>query len=71
LVDNARRKLRSKGCDLIVANDVAAGSGTLGGVENEVHLVTAEAVESWPRMSKAAVASRLVGRVIAMLHNIR
>src|SRR5262249_52882237 len=40
VVENARRKLSRKGCDMIVANSVAAGSGVFGGAENMVHIVT-------------------------------
>ena len=35
-------KLAAKGCDLILANDVSAGSGTFGGAENTIHLVAAD-----------------------------
>ena len=69
LIDNARRKLQQKKCDLIVANSVAEGSGTFGGDSNAVHVVTEAAVESWPKMSKQEVAARLVDRLVAMLHN--
>lgn len=60
---HARDKLACKGCDLIVANDVGAGSGVFGGETNEVHLVTSDGVESWPRLGKEAVAERLVARL--------
>jgi phosphopantothenoylcysteine decarboxylase/phosphopantothenate--cysteine ligase len=60
VVENAKRKLSRKNCDLIVANSVAEGSSVFGGRDNEVHIVTAAGAESWPRMSKAEVASRLV-----------
>jgi phosphopantothenoylcysteine decarboxylase/phosphopantothenate--cysteine ligase len=71
IIENAREKLRRKQCDLILANSVAEGSGTFGGQANLVHLVTESAVESWPKMSKQAVAERLIGRLIAMLDNKR
>jgi phosphopantothenoylcysteine decarboxylase / phosphopantothenate---cysteine ligase len=67
LVENARDKLRRKRCDLIVANNVAEGSGTFGGSANAVHLVSAAAVESWPKMSKQEVAERLIERLVAIL----
>jgi phosphopantothenoylcysteine decarboxylase/phosphopantothenate--cysteine ligase len=67
LLDNAARKRRAKGCDWIVANDVSAKSGTFGGAENTVHLVSAEGVESWPTLSKQAVAERLADRIAARL----
>ncbi len=63
LIANARKKLEAKGCDLIVANDVSAESGTFGGAENAVHLVTANGVESWPRLSKQEVAERLADTI--------
>jgi phosphopantothenoylcysteine decarboxylase / phosphopantothenate---cysteine ligase len=63
LVANARAKLARKGCDWIVGNDVSAESGTFGGSENTVSLVTADGVETWPRMSKEAVAGRLTGAI--------
>ena len=63
LIANARRKLAAKGCDLIVANDVSAASGTFGGQDNTVHLVAADGVESWPRLSKQEVAERLADTI--------
>ena len=63
LIANAKKKLAAKGCDLILANDVSAGSGTFGGTENTVHLVAADGVESWPRLSKQEVAERLADTI--------
>ena len=63
LLAHATAKRARKGCDWIVANDVAEGTGIMGGVENEVHLVTAEGAETWPRMSKDEVARRLATRM--------
>ncbi|MBN33579.1 MAG: bifunctional phosphopantothenoylcysteine decarboxylase/phosphopantothenate--cysteine ligase CoaBC [Rhodospirillaceae bacterium] len=55
----AADKLARKGCDWIVANDVSEGTGTFGGDDNTVHLVTAAGIEDWPRASKKQVAERL------------
>ena len=63
VVENAVDKRHSKGCDWIVANDVSAGTGILGGDSNTVHLVTSAGVEDWPSMSKDAVAERLTSRI--------
>jgi phosphopantothenoylcysteine decarboxylase/phosphopantothenate--cysteine ligase len=57
---NAREKLKTKGCDWIVANDVSAAGGAMGGTDNEILLVTPEGIEAWPRMPKEAVAGRLI-----------
>jgi phosphopantothenoylcysteine decarboxylase/phosphopantothenate--cysteine ligase len=67
VVAKARPKLAAKGCDWIVANDVAPGTSTFGGDDNTVHLVTKDAVEDWPRMSKAQVAERLAARIAETL----
>ncbi|TWB75465.1 phosphopantothenoylcysteine decarboxylase/phosphopantothenate--cysteine ligase [Nitrospirillum amazonense] len=61
----AAAKLAKKGCDWIVANDVATGTGTFGGDDNQVHLLRrgaepeAPLIETWPRLSKTEVAVRL------------
>lgn len=67
VIENAKAKLARKGCDLIVANSVAKGTGTFGGEFNEVHMVGADGVESWPTMSKSAVAERLIARLASEL----
>ena len=63
VVDHAKGKRTRKGCDWIVANDVGAGTGVMGGDENTVHLITAQGVEDWPTMSKDAVAVALARRI--------
>ena len=60
VVENARAKLGRKGCDLVVANDVSVGAGVFGGADNQVHVVSPQGVEDWPRLSKAQVAERLM-----------
>ena len=67
LLAHARAKLARKGCDWIVANDVSPETGVFGGAHNQVHLVTATGVESWPPLSKEAVADGLVRRIAAEL----
>jgi phosphopantothenoylcysteine decarboxylase/phosphopantothenate--cysteine ligase len=68
VVENARAKLARKGCDLIVANDVAPTSGVFGGTENTVHVVGADGVETWPTLGKDEVARRLVAYLAEMAH---
>jgi phosphopantothenoylcysteine decarboxylase/phosphopantothenate--cysteine ligase len=67
VVAHAKAKLKKKGCDWIVANDVSAESGVMGGDRNTVHIVTADGVEDWPVMSKDEVARALVERIAARL----
>jgi phosphopantothenoylcysteine decarboxylase/phosphopantothenate--cysteine ligase len=63
LVENAKKKRRSKGADWIVANDVSQATGIMGGTRTSVHLVTAQGIDSWPDMDKESVAARLVARI--------
>jgi phosphopantothenoylcysteine decarboxylase/phosphopantothenate--cysteine ligase len=63
VVDNAKGKLVRKGCDWIVANDVSLQTGIMGGTENKIHLVTANGVEDWPRLTKVETARRLAVRI--------
>lgn len=66
----ARSKQMRKGCDWIVANDVSAETGAMGGAQNRVHLITASGTEDWPLMDKLAVARRLVGRIAHSLPRV-
>ncbi|WP_108662520.1 bifunctional phosphopantothenoylcysteine decarboxylase/phosphopantothenate--cysteine ligase CoaBC [Acuticoccus kandeliae] len=65
VIAHARAKLARKGCDWILANDVSAG--VFGEAENTVHLITADRVEDWPRLSKEDVGARLVNRIAETL----
>lgn len=71
LIQNAQAKLKSKGCDWIVANDVSPETGVFGGAKNTVHLISAAGVEDWPPQSKEAVASSLVRRIADTLSGAR
>jgi phosphopantothenoylcysteine decarboxylase/phosphopantothenate--cysteine ligase len=63
VVAHAIEKRARKGCDWIVANDVSAETGTFGGEDNTVHMISAQGVEDWPLMSKRDVAARLAARI--------
>ena len=67
VTEHATQKLKKKGCDLIVANDVSKDSGVFGGDRNAVHLVSGAGIESWPEMTKDDVARRLMEHLVHML----
>jgi phosphopantothenoylcysteine decarboxylase/phosphopantothenate--cysteine ligase len=71
VIEHAKAKLKRKGCDWIVANDVSAEGGAMGGDDNAVHLISATGmepkVESWPTQSKDGVARQLAARIAAEL----
>jgi phosphopantothenoylcysteine decarboxylase/phosphopantothenate--cysteine ligase len=71
VIDNATQKRRAKGADWIVANDVSAGTGIMGGDRTTVHLVTDAGVEDWPPMSKDEMATRLLSRAAEALSTLR
>ncbi|MBL3573665.1 bifunctional phosphopantothenoylcysteine decarboxylase/phosphopantothenate--cysteine ligase CoaBC [Rhodovulum sulfidophilum] len=64
---HAEAKRARKGCDWILANDVSPATGIMGGAENEVSLMTAAGVETWPRLPKDEVAARLARRIAEAL----
>lgn len=63
LIANATAKLKRKGCDWIVANDVSPAGGVMGGDRNTVHIISADGTESWPAMTKDEVADALIKRI--------
>jgi phosphopantothenoylcysteine decarboxylase/phosphopantothenate--cysteine ligase len=70
VLENARGKLTRKGCDIIVANCVAEGTGVFGGADNEVQIVSPSGTEAWRRMTKAEIAKKLIG-LIALRFGVR
>ena len=67
VTEHAAQKLKKKGCDLIIANDVSRDTGVFGGDRNTVHLVSGAGIEDWPQMSKDEVAQKLMERLVSML----
>jgi phosphopantothenoylcysteine decarboxylase/phosphopantothenate--cysteine ligase len=64
LVGQARRKVKAKGLDLIVANDISAPDAGFAVDTNRVTFVDAsESVQELPLMSKADVAEAVLERV--------
>ena len=68
---NAREKLKRKGCDWILANDVSPATGIMGGDMNTIELVTASGVEPWPPQSKEDVAAMLIARIATALQGAK
>ena len=63
LIVHASEKLRRKGADLIVANDVSRPESTFGADTNRVALVSAAGVEQLETMPLADVANAILDRV--------
>lgn len=66
LEQNARDKLRRKGCDLVVANDVSETGLGFGSDRNRIHLVHPDHTETLPEDDKHHLAQRLVTEIEAL-----
>jgi phosphopantothenoylcysteine decarboxylase/phosphopantothenate--cysteine ligase len=68
LLENARHKLKSKGLDMIAANDISAGDAGFAVETNRVTLLFADGrQETLPLMSKPEVADVILGWVSKLL----
>jgi len=63
----ARAKLKAKGCDLVVANDVTEPGAGFAVDTNRVVLVDADRTTAVPAGTKAVVAHRILDRVAALV----
>jgi len=67
-LERAEEKLRRKGVDLLVANDVSEAGSGFGSETNRVTIFAADGSrDEWPRLSKREVAERLLDRLAAAL----
>ncbi len=68
LMENAGEKLKSKGLDLIVANDISSKDAGFGVETNRVTLLYSNGEqEPLPLLSKSEVAETLIDRIAALL----
>lgn len=63
LIPHAQKKLESKACDLVVANDVSEGA-VFGQDQNTVHFVTKNSVQTLDTLPKSEVAERVVSWIV-------
>ena len=70
LLENAAAKLKKKGADFIVANDVSAETGVMGGDRNRVSIVSKAGVDEWPELGKDEVATRLAALIAERLKTV-
>jgi phosphopantothenoylcysteine decarboxylase/phosphopantothenate--cysteine ligase len=60
LIKNAKAKLKSKGCDWILANDAR----NIGADENHVHFISSGKVQDWGKTTKTDIAQKLIEKII-------
>ncbi|HTV70318.1 MAG TPA: bifunctional phosphopantothenoylcysteine decarboxylase/phosphopantothenate--cysteine ligase CoaBC [Rhizobiaceae bacterium] len=68
LLKNAQAKLKKKGADFIVANDVSGD--VMGGDRNRVCIVSKAGADRWPDLSKEETAARLAALIAEKLRTI-
>lgn len=61
--DYARNKLKNKGCDFVLGNNVEGGK-VFNSDENTIIFVTESGETNWPKMSKRAVGEKLAQEII-------
>ncbi len=66
LTENAGKKLEKKNLDLVVANDVTQPGAGFNVDTNIATLITRADMESLPKMSKRALAERILDKVLAL-----
>ena len=62
LIFNAELKLKEKGCDWILANDIS-NEKVIGKNENKVHFISLDEKSEWSSMSKIDVAKKLSTKI--------
>ncbi|RFC69474.1 MULTISPECIES: bifunctional phosphopantothenoylcysteine decarboxylase/phosphopantothenate--cysteine ligase CoaBC [Mesorhizobium] len=67
---NATFKLKKKGADFIVANDVSHEGGVMGGDRNRVAIVSKDGIDRWPDLTKEETAERLANLIAERLRTV-
>ena len=63
-INNAKKKLITKGCNLIVVNKISKKNNVFGSEYNQVAIIDHNNVNKLKRMTKIDVAKKLVNRII-------
>ena len=66
-IENAKNKLKNKGCDAIILNDVSNSEIGLKSDQNEVFFITKNGCEKINKTSKIIIAKKLVTKISAVL----
>lgn len=68
-IENARTKLSSKNCDMIILNSANKPMSGFGGDNNTITIITADAEEAFPPMTKNACAAIILEHISAKMHD--
>ena len=67
VLENSRKKLESKHCDMICANSLKSAGAGFGTDTNIVTLITKNSEESLELMSKEQVAHKILDKLLAIV----
>ena len=71
LLDNAKNKLKNKGCDAIILNDVSNSQFGMNSDQNEVFFITENQCEKIDISSKIIIAHKLVKKIAKVLNSFK
>ncbi len=60
VIEHAKKKLKKKGCDWIVANDVSAEGNVFGNDETSIHIISKDSVENFEKVTKSEAAQHVL-----------
>ena len=69
VIENAKKKLKKKGCDWVIANKVSKDTLNMGGDKNEVSLVKPGTVINYKKSDKREVAKKIREEIIKQFSN--
>lgn len=69
LIENSQKKLISKKCDMIIANNLDDAGAGFGVDTNKVTIITKDNIESLETLSKKQVAVEILNRVLELYKN--
>ena len=69
VIENAKKKLKKKGCDWVIANKVSKDTHNMGGDKNEVSLVKPGTVINYKKSDKREVAKIIREEIIKQFSN--
>ncbi len=63
LITNSKSKLKKKGCDWMIANNVGENK-VFGSTHNKVSFIADKKIEHWPKMKKSDVAKKISKKIV-------
>ena len=66
LIENSRKKLEKKNCDMIAANNLKCEGAGFGTDTNIITLITNDSINELPFMTKEQAADRILDAIISI-----